>query len=258
VAVNVAVLVKYVPSPQGTPTLGPDNLLVRSGVEGSLDPGDEYGLEAALQIVEAGGGEVTAMSMGPDEASAAIQRALAMGAHKGVLVTDPALRGADVLITARVLAAAIRAAGPFELIIGGVESTDGYTGTLPSTLAELLDLPSVTFARKIAIEDGEVRAERQTETGYDVVVSPLPALVTVTSGANEPRYPSLKGIMSAKQKPVDRLTAADLGLSGEELTSSQSVVAVTEATGKSAGEILQAGPDVAARIADLLAEAKAI
>ena len=257
-SVNVAVLVKYVPSPQGTPQLGPDNLLVRSGAEGSLDPGDEYGLEAALQIVEAGGGEVTAVSMGPDEASSAIQRALAMGAHKGVLITDPVLRGADVLVTARVLAAAIKRSGPFDLVIGGVESTDGYTGTLPSTLAELLGLPSVTFARKIAIEDGQVRAERQTETGYDVVVSPLPAVVTVTSGANEPRYPSLKGIMSAKQKPVERLSTSDLGLSAEELASSQSVVTVTEAPSKTGGEILQAGPEAAARIADLLAEAKAI
>ena len=255
---NVAVLVKYVPIPQGTPTLGPDNLLVRSGVEGSLDPGDEYGLEAALRIVEAAGGEVTAVSMGPDEASAAIQRALAMGAHRGVLVTDPALRGADVLVTARVLAAAIERAGAFDLVIGGVESTDGYTGTLPSTLAELLGLPSVTFARKIEVEEGKVRAERQTETGYDVVESPLPAVVTVTSGANEPRYPSLKGIMGAKQKPVDRPTAAELGLSADDLTSSQSVVVVTDAPGKSAGEILQAGPGAAARIADLLAEAKAI
>ena len=255
---NIAALVKYVPSPQGTPTLGPDNLLVRSGVDGALDPGDEYALEAALQIVEAGGGEVTAVSMGPDEAAAAIQRALAMGAHKGVLVTDPALRGADVLVTARVLAAAIGHAGPFDLVIGGVESTDGYTGTLPSTLAELVGFPSVTFARKVALEDGQVRAERQTETGFDVVVSPLPAVVTVTSGANEPRYPSLKGIMSAKQKPVDLFTATELGLSSEELTSSQSVVVVTDAPSKSAGEILQAGPQAASRIADLLAEAKAI
>jgi electron transfer flavoprotein beta subunit len=255
--VNVVALVKYVPSPQGTPRLGPDHLLVREGVEGALDPGDEYGLEAALQVVEVAGGEVLAVSMGPDEAKAAMQRALAMGASRGVIVTDPALRGADALVTARVLAATIRRT-PFDLVVGGAESTDGYTGTLPMTIAELLGLPSVTFARKLTVENGTIRAERQTETGFDLVECPLPAVVTVTSGATEPRYPSLKGIMSAKQKPVERLSASDLGLSAEQLVSGQSVVAVVDAPGKAAGEILQADPEAAVRIADLLADAKTI
>jgi electron transfer flavoprotein beta subunit len=251
------VLVKYVPNPQGTPQLGPDDRLVREGVEGALDPADEYGLEAALQIVQAGGGEVTVVSMGPDVALAAVQRALAMGAGRGVLVTDPVLRGADALVTARVLAAAI-GRSPFDLVISSVESTDGYTGTLSATVAELLGLPSVTFARKIEVEAGAVRAERQTETGYDVVTCPLPAVVSVTSGATDPRYPSLKGIMSAKQKPVEKLTAADLGLSEDDLVPSQSVATVTDMPSKAAGEVIQAGPDTAARIADLLAEAKVI
>jgi len=255
--VNIVVLVKYVPNPQGTPQLGPDNLLVRSGVEGALDPGDEYAVEAALQIAGATEGEVVAVSMGPEEAGAAINRALAMGAARGVLVTDDALHGADVLVTARALAAALGRA-PFDLVIGGVESTDGYTGTLPMTIAELLGVPSVTFARKLTVDDGTVRAERQTETGYDVVECPLPAVVTVTSGATEPRYPSLKGIMSAKQKPVDRLSAADLGLAADGTTATQSVVGVTDAPVKAAGEVIEAGPDTAARIADLLAEAKVI
>lgn len=254
---NVVVLVKYVPNPQGTPQLGPDNLLLREGVEGALDPGDEYALEAGLQLVEAGGGEVAVISMGPDAAITAVQRALAMGADRGELITDPALRGADVLVTARVLAAAI-GRSPFDLVIGGVESTDGYTGTLPATLAELLGLPSVTFAREFEVESGAVRAERQTETGYDVVTCPLPAVVSVTSGATDPRYPSLKGIMSAKQKPVERLSAADLGLAEDDLVASQSVASVTDMPRKAAGEVIQAGPDAAARIADLLAEAKVI
>lgn len=255
---NVIVLAKYVPNPQGTPTLGPDNLLVRSGVEGALDPGDEYGLEAALQAVEKHGGEVTAVSMGPEEASAAIQRSLAMGAHKAVLVTDDALRGADVLATARVLAAVIRRLGAFDLVIGGVESTDGYTGTLAATLAELLGVPSATVGRRLEVKEGGVRIERQTETGYDVVECPLPALVTVTAGATEPRYPTLKGIMSAKQKPVERLSVADLGLSAEDIASAQSVVAVQDAPAKAGGEVIQAGDGAAARIADLLSEAKVI
>lgn len=255
---NVIALAKYVPNPQGTPTLGPDNLLVRTGVEGALDPGDEYPLEAALQAVEAHGGEVTAVSMGPEEASAAIHRSLAMGAHKAALVTDEALRGADVLTTARVLAAVIRRTGAFDLVLGGVESTDGYTGTLAATLAELLELPSATVARRLEISADGVRAERQTETGYDVVECPLPALVTVTAGATEPRYPTLKGIMSAKQKPLERLSLADLGLSADDVASTQSVVAVEDAPAKDGGEILQAGDNTAARIADLLSEAKVI
>ena len=254
---NVVALVKYVPNPQGTPQLGPDNLLVRRGVEGALDPGDEFGLEAALQIAEANGGDVVAISMGPEEANAAVQRALAMGAARGVLVTDETLRGADTLVTAKVLAAAVRRF-QFDIVIAGVESTDGYTGTVPVTIAELLDVPSVTFARSLSVGDGAVRAERQVETGFDVVVCPLPAVVTVTSGANDPRYPSLKGIMGAKQKPVERLSAADLGLSGDDLSASQSIVVVVDAPAPSSGEVIQGGPEAAVRIADLLTEAKVI
>ncbi len=131
---NVTVLAKYVPDPQGTPTMGPDNLLVRSGVDGALDPGDEYGVEAALQLAEATDGEVTVVSMGPEEAVAGVQRALAMGADRGVFDHDPSLRGADALVTARVLAAALKAE-PHDLVIAGVESTDGYTGTVPVAIA---------------------------------------------------------------------------------------------------------------------------
>lgn len=249
---NVTVLVKYVPEPQGTPTLGPDNLLVRTGVDGALDPGDEYGLELALQLTEASGGAVHVVSMGPDEATAAVQRALAMGAATGMLITDPALRGADALVTARVLAAAI-ARTPAGLIVAGAESTDGYTGTLPVTVAEFLGIDSVTAVRKLEADGTGFRIERQTEAGYDVVSCPSPAVVTVTAGATEPRYPSLKGIMSAKSKPVERLTAADLGVS--DLASSQSVTGVTDAPSKSGGEVLQAGDEAVGKIADLLAEA---
>ena len=159
---NIAVLVKWVPEPQGTPTLGPDHLLVREGADGALDPGDEYGLERALQLVERDGGEVTLVSMGPEVAVAAVQRGLAMGAHRAVLVTDDAVRGADTLVTARVLSAALRSIDA-DLVVAAVESTDGYTGTLPITVAELLGLPSVTFATSIDVVDGSrLRAERQT------------------------------------------------------------------------------------------------
>lgn len=254
--VNIVVLAKWVPSPEGTPQIGPDHLLVRAGADGALDPSDEFGLEAALQLVEGSDGEVTVVSMGPDEAHAAVQRALAMGAHKGVLVTDPALRGADALVTARVLAAAIGRAA-FDLVIAGVESTDGYTGTLPVTLAELLGLDAVTAVRHVEHTDGSLRLERQTEAGYDVLTCPTPAVIALTAGANEPRYPSLKGIMAAKQKPIERLSAEDLGLTSEQLTPTQQVTGVEDAPQKAGGEIVDAAEGVG-RVADLLAEAKVI
>jgi electron transfer flavoprotein beta subunit len=254
---DVVVLSKYVPNPDGVPELGDDYLLKREGVEGALDPGDEYGVEAALQLVDQGGGEVTVVSMGPEPALGAVRKALSMGAHKAVLVTDPTLRGSDALVTARVLAAAIRR-GAFDVVIAGVESTDGYTGTLPMTLAELLGVPNVTFAKQLELKDGAVVIHRQTETGYDVVESPLPVVITVTAGANAPRYPTLKGIMQAKQKPVDQLTVSDLGLSEDDVKPTQVVTGVQPAPEKKAGEVIEDQGDAAARIADFLAEAKVI
>jgi electron transfer flavoprotein beta subunit len=153
-----------------------------------------------------------------------------------------------------VLAAAV-GRSPFDLVLAGIESTDGYTGTLPATVAELLGVPSATFARGIEVADGGLRVERQTEQGYDVVECALPALVTVTAGANEPRYPTLKGIMGAKQKPLEELSLADLGLSADDVAPGQRVVAVEPAPQKASGEVIQAGDDAARRIADLLAEA---
>ena len=250
------VLAKWVPNPQGTPDLGSDYLLVRTGADGALDPGDEFGMEAALQLVESGGGEVTVISMGPEEALAAVQRGLAMGAHRGVLITDPSLRGADTLVTARVLAKAI-ARQPFDIVITGVESTDGYTGTLPVTVSELLGIDAVTAVRHVEPADGALRLERQTEAGFDVVTCPMPAVITLTAGANEPRYPSLKGIMAAKQKPLERLTAEELGLTPDALAPTQQVVGVEDAAPKSGGEIIEADEAVT-RVADLLAQAKVI
>ena len=173
---NVVVLTKWVPEPEGTPALGPDNLLVREGADGALDPGDEYGLEAALQLVEAAGdGEITLLTMGPEVAHAALQRGLAMGAHKGVRITDDSLRGADSLVTARVLAAAIKRQ-PFDLVVGGVESTDGYTGIVPAAIAELLGVPSLTFAstRRSAIRPAVV-------SSYSTVSPPCFGGASVTS-----------------------------------------------------------------------------
>ena len=254
---NVVVLVKYIPNPAGVPELGPDHRVKRIGVEGGIDPGDQYGVEAALQVAEATGGEVTAVSMGPEPAMDAIRKALSLGAAKGVLVTDEALPGADALVTARVLAAIIKRLEP-DLVIAGVESQDGSTGTLPVAVAELLDLPSLTFARKVEAKDGSIRIERQTETGYDVVESALPALITVTAGANEPRYPTLKSIMQAKQKPVETLSLSDLGLSGDDAQTTQEVTGVEPAPMRQGGEVLEDASAAPARIVELLKEAKVI
>jgi electron transfer flavoprotein beta subunit len=253
---QVVVLVKYVPDPSGTPKLGEDHLVQREG-DGALDPGDEYAVEAALRLVEADEGEITLLTMGPEGATTAIRRGLSMGAHRGVHVTDPALRGSDTLGTAKVLAAAI-GRQPFDLVLSGVESTDGYTGTLPMAVAELLGVPSATFARTIEVTDGVLRIERQTDLGYDVVEAPLPALATITGSAAEPRYPTLKGIMAAKSKPVEQLSLTDLGLSEDDVAPSQRVLTVTATTEKGPGEVIQAGDDAARRIADLLSDAKVI
>jgi electron transfer flavoprotein beta subunit len=254
--VNVVVCVKSVPNAVGTPELGGDHLVPRDG-EAVLDPGDEFAVEAGLRLAEAGGGEVTIVSMGPENAVTAIRKALSMGAHRATLVTDPALRGSDVLATAKVLAGAISRAG-FDLVLTGVESTDGYTGTLAMTVAELLGIPSVTFARALDVHEGSLRIERQTEDGYDVVEAPLPALATVTGSAAEPRYPTLKGIMQAKQKPLEQLSLADLSLSPDDLAPTQRVVSVERAPEQGPGEVLDAGDDAVKRVADLLAEARVI
>ena len=254
---NVVALVKYIPNPTGTPEMGDDFRLKREGVEGALDPGDEHGVEAALQIAEAGGGEVTFVSMGPEPAMAAIRKALSMGGDKGVLVTDDALKGADTLATAKTLAAAIKRQ-EFDLVIAGVESTDGYTGTMPQALAEFLGIPSVTFARKLEVGDGSITVERQTETGYHVVECSLPALVTVTAGVNEPRYPTLKGIMQSKQKPVDQVSVSDLGLSAEEVKQSQEVIGMEPVPEREAGEIVEDPAEAPAKVVDFLKKAKVI
>jgi electron transfer flavoprotein beta subunit len=255
--VNVVAMAKYIPNPTGTPQIGDDFLLVREGVEGGLDPGDEPALEAALEITEQAGGEVTVVSMGPAPAVDAVRKALSLGCHKGVLVTDDALRGSDAWVTATVLSTAIQLQ-EFDLVLAAVESTDGSTGTVPQTIAEILGVPALTFARKIELKDGGVRIERQTETGYQVVESSVPALVTVTAGATTPRYPTLKGIMQAKQKPLEQMSVADLGLSPDDVRPIQKVTGIEDAPIRKAGEVIEDDGNAGARIAEFLREAKVV
>jgi electron transfer flavoprotein beta subunit len=176
------------------------------------------------------------------------------------LISDPVLAGSDALGTAKVLAAAIKRAEP-DLVIAATESTDGYTGTLPVQVAELLGLPSVTFSKKVTVSDGKVRVQRQTEAGYDEVEVPLPALITVTAGVVEPRYPSFKGIMAAKNKPVDELSVADLGIETGALGAAgarEEVTAVQPAEARKAGEIVIDEGDGYERIVAFLEQLKVI
>jgi electron transfer flavoprotein beta subunit len=238
---NVVVCVKQIPDPAQPGALDPaTNTLKREG-KLILDESDSYGVEMALQLVDAaGGGEVSLVSMAPNSETSGLRTALAMGAARAVLVSDPALQGSDALSTAKVLAKAVERLGGADLVLAGTESTDGYTGTVPEQIAEVLGWPSVTFAKKVSSDGTTLTVERQTEAGYDEVTCPLPAVVSVTAGVVEPRYPSFKGIMAAKSKPVDEVTAADLGVAPVGWAGAgQQIVQVSAAEAREAGEIVE-------------------
>lgn len=258
---NVVVCAKQIPDPAVPGKLDPTtNTLVREG-KLILDESDSYGVEMGLQLAEAaGGGEVTLVSMAPHSEVSGLRTALAMGAAKAILVSDDALAGSDALSTAKVLARAIQRANP-DLVLTATESTDGYTGTVPAQVAELLGWPMVTFAKHVEVADGKVRVHRQTEAGYDVVECPLPCVVSVTAGVVEPRYPSFKGIMAAKNKPVEELKIADLGLAPEEVGwagARQRITNVAAAEERKAGEIIEDEGDAHERIIAFLQELKVI
>jgi electron transfer flavoprotein beta subunit len=227
------------------------------------DPAEPGKLEGdnTLQLVDkAGGGEVTLVSMAPKSETGGLRTALAMGAAKALLVSDDALSGAGALDTAKVLAAAIKRAEP-DLVLAATESSDGYTGTVPEQVAALLELPSITFAKEIHLEGETVKVQRQTEAGYDEVTCPLPALVSVTAGVVEPRYPSFKGIMAAKSKPVEELTVADLGIDAAQVGAAgagQEIVSVEDAPPREAGEIIEDDGEAHARIVQFLDGLKVI
>jgi electron transfer flavoprotein beta subunit len=257
---NVIVCVKQIPDPATPGVLDPStNTLKREG-KLILDESDSYGVEMALQLVDAaGGGEVSLVSMAPNGEVSGMRTALAMGATKGVLVSDPALQGSDALTTAKVLAAAINRLGGADLIIAATESSDGYTGTVPEQIAEVLGLPSVTFAKRVTIVGSSLSVDRQTEAGYDEVTSPLPALISVTAGVVEPRYPSFKGIMAAKSKPIETVTAADLGVDPVGWAGAgQIIVNVGQAEARAAGEIIEDDGEGFAKIVAFLENLKVI
>jgi electron transfer flavoprotein beta subunit len=259
--VKIAVLVKQIPDPSGLGKLDPKtHLLVRDQGELVLDPGDSYGVEAALEIAGAGENQVVAISMGPESAVDVIRKAMAMGAAEGVLISDDRLRGSDALATARVLAAAVKKVQP-DLVIACTESTDGYSGIVPAAIAELLDWPSLTFAKHLEVTDGKVRIQRQTPDGHDLVEADLPAVVTVTGGINEPRYPTLKGIVASRSRPLEQPTLEDLGIDPASVGgdgSAQQVATVEPAAQRQGGEVIEDDGSGAHRIADYLAELKVI
>jgi electron transfer flavoprotein beta subunit len=258
---NVVVCVKQIPDPAAPAALDPQTrTLVREG-KLIMDDSDAYGVEMGLQLAEqAGGGEVTLVSMAPGGETSGLRTALAMGAAKAILVSDDALKGSDALSTAKVLAKAIERAQP-DLVIAATESTDGYTGTTPVQIAEILGMPSITFAKNVSVGDGKVRVDRQTEAGYDEVEAPLPAVVTVTAGVVEPRYPSFKGIMAAKSKPVDQLTVADLGIDAAAVGAAgagQEVTDVVAAEERKAGEVVVDEGDAYENVVQFLEQLKLI
>lgn len=261
-ALNIVVCVKQVPDTTAKKELGPDFRINRGSLEAVINPFDEYAIEEALQLKERHGGEVTALTMGPASAEDTMRKVLAMGVDKGVLITDPALEGSDTWTTAYVLAQALRNL-PYDVILTGMESTDARTGLVPAGLAEQLALPSLTYASRVNLQDGRATVNRQIAGGYEEIEAPLPALVSVVKGVNEPRYPSLKGIMAAKRKEIHRLSLADLEISPSEVGAAGSkteVVAATPRGEKTAGQVVRPdSPEGAARvIADFLQQHKFI
>jgi electron transfer flavoprotein beta subunit len=256
---KVAVCVKQIPDTADAPALDPvDHTLVRAG-KLTMDDSDSYGVEMGLQLVEGnGGGEVSLVSMAPNGETSGLRTAMAMGAERAILVSDPVLAGSDALGTARVLAAVIRRLEP-DLMIAAIQSTDGYTGTMPIQVAEILGWPSVSFAKHVEISDGVLKVQRQTEAAYDEITCPLPAVVTVTAGVVEPRYPSFKSVVAARSKPIEELTVLDLGLDPSVVGfagARQRVVFVEAAKVRDAGEIVIDQDDGHERVVDFLEQLK--
>ena len=251
---RVMVCVKQIPDPASPYELDPDTHYLQRPTDQVLDDTDRYGVEMGLMIAEQTEGSVSLVSMGPAGNLQGIRQALAMGADQAIVVDDPGLRGADSLTTARVLSAAISREG-FDVVIAGTESTDGYSGVVPQQIAEFLDVPALTFAKKVELDGATIRIERQTEYGYDIVETPAPVLITVTAGVVEPRYPTFKGIMAAKSKPIDHVTAADLEVT---VTAGQEILAVRPAPERAAGETIEDDGEAHLRIIQLLEQAKVI
>jgi electron transfer flavoprotein beta subunit len=260
---NIIVCVKYVPDSTAEQRFEPDNTVDRVGVDGLLSELDEYAVEQALQISEKNeGSEVTALCIGPEKAVDAVRKALQMGVDKGVHVVDDSIAGSDALATSLVLAEAIKKTGTPDLIVCGMASTDGAMGVVPAMLAERLGLPQVTFASVIETQGNQIRTKRDGDTATEVIGATLPVVLSVTDQTGEARYPSFKGIMAAKKKPLETLTLSDLGVDAAQVGLSAAWTAVEETTARpprTAGEIVTDEDGSGAKaLADFLASKKFI
>ncbi|HEY3957859.1 MAG TPA: electron transfer flavoprotein subunit beta/FixA family protein [Streptosporangiaceae bacterium] len=258
---NIVVCVKQVPDTWAERKLKQDDsTLDRESVDGVINELDEYAIEEGLAQAEAHEGEVTILTMGPGKAADSIRKALSMGADKAVHVQDDALTGSDALATSLVLAKVLERIG-YDLVILGSESTDARMGVMASMLAERLGVPQASLASKLEIDGQTVRVQRQTDAGYDKVESALPAVVSVVEKINEPRYPSFKGIMAAKKKPVQTLSLADLGIDAGQVglaAAATEVVSFAARPPRQAGTIVKDEGDGGAKAAEFLAAQKFI
>ena len=258
---NIVVCVKHVPDAQGERTFTEDNTTDRENVDGLLSELDEYAVEAALKIVEADGGEVTALTVGPADAADAVKKALQMGADKAVHVSDDAIAGSDALATSLVLAEAIKKIGQPDLVLFGLASTDGTMSVVPAMVAERLGLPQVTQVSTIDVADGKVTGRRDSDVASDTYVASLPAVVSVTDQTNEPRYPSFKGIMAAKKKPVEEMSLSDLGVDAGQVGLANAATKVLETTKRpprEQGQIITDEGDGGKKLVEFLVGAKLI
>jgi electron transfer flavoprotein beta subunit len=260
---NVVVLVKHVPDASAACRFTADSTVDRSAVPGLLSELDEYAVEQALQVVEsAAAGEITYLTMGPAAASEALRKALAMGGNAAVHVSDDALHGTDALGTSLALAKAIERIG-FDLVICGMASTDGTMSVVPAMLAERLGVAQVTFASELTVDAqaGRVQIRRDGDAAAETVQAPLPAVVSVTDRTGEARYPSFKGIMAAKKKPLQTWSLAELGIDPAEVglgATRSAVTSVTARPPRAAGQIVKDEGDAFGRLVEFLAEQKFI
>ena len=241
---RILVCVKQVPDTEARIRIAPEgNAILEQDLNWIVSPFDEFAIEEALRIKEARGGEVVLVTVGPDRAQSALRTGLAMGADAAVHVKDPALDAADTLATARALAAAIKGLAPFDLVLTGQQGVGGDNSQVPGLLAELLDLPQVTVAVKLEVQDGKALVEREVEGARETWETSLPAVISAQKGLNEPRYASLKGIMAAKKKPIDVKDAAALGLDPKALAPLTRVVALELPPGRPAVRLIEGDPD---------------
>ena len=258
---KIAVCVKQVPDTWAEKRLrADDSTLDREAADGVMNELDEYAVEEALKLVEAHGGEVVVVSMGPERAGETVRKALSMGADSGVHLVDDSLHGSDALATSYALAAILDGRG-FDLVIFGSESTDARMSVVPAMVAERLGVAQLTFAQKVDIAGSDITIERLTDYGYDTVSATLPAVVSVVEKINEPRYPSFKGIMAAKKKPVESLSVVEAGLDASKIGASAAWTTVADFAArppKSAGVVVTDEGDGGLKIADFLTDQKFI